>query len=183
MIVADVAADAGGNAAYVFFGVRKPSLSFTPGSAYAVSYPAAHALRFSTTPDGTHNPTTHGGGVEYTAGVTVTDTSTTIAVSSSTPNPLYYYCANYEAMGGAVAIRRQPGKLSLEEPQQTPAAADQGATKARLAFVLGVLGVIGVAVGFRAREARGPESHIFADPTEKSPLVASRPEPGVMTAN
>ena len=85
------------------------------------------------------------------------------------------------------------GKAGLEEPQPTPAAADpawcgqydgcdQGATKTRLALVLGVLGVIGVAVGFRTREARGPESHIFpeshvfAEPMEKSPVIASRPE-------
>ena len=60
-----------------------------------------HPLRFSTTSDGTH-----GGGSEYTTGVTTNGTPgqsgayTEIAVTSSTTNPLYYYCSNHSGMGG-----------------------------------------------------------------------------------
>ena len=60
-----------------------------------------HPLRFSTTSDGTH-----GGGSEYTTEVTTNGTPgqsgayTEIAVTSSTTNPLYYYCSNHSGMGG-----------------------------------------------------------------------------------
>ena len=62
-----------------------------------------HLFKFSTTSDGTH-----GGGSEYTTGVTVNGTAgtsgayTEIAVTSSTTNPLYYYCATggHSGMGG-----------------------------------------------------------------------------------
>ena len=60
-----------------------------------------HPLRFSTTSDGTW-----GGGSEYTTGVTTNGTPgssgayTEIAVTSSTTNPLYYYCSNHSGMGG-----------------------------------------------------------------------------------
>ncbi len=57
-----------------------------------------HPLRFSTTSDGTH-----GGGSEYTTGVTVQSNFTQIVVSNSTPN-LYYYCTNHSGMGGSVTI-------------------------------------------------------------------------------
>ena len=99
-MAAAVGTGAGGNNVYFVGGVPKPSLEFVPGSVYIVSHPLAHPLRFSATPDGTH-----GGGVEYAAGVTVTSTSTTIAVTSSTPNPLYYYCATHAGMGGVVSTR------------------------------------------------------------------------------
>ena len=58
-----------------------------------------HPLRFSTTPNGTH-----GGGTEYTTGVTtngVPGTSgayTEITVATDAPT-LYYYCTNHSAMG------------------------------------------------------------------------------------
>jgi hypothetical protein len=61
---------------------------------------AGNTIRFSTTPDGTH-----GGGVEYTTGVTVAGTagtagaSTTIVVSVGAPT-LYYYSSATSGMGG-----------------------------------------------------------------------------------
>ena len=99
-IAATVGTSAGGNNVYFVDDVPKPPLAFVPGSVYSVSHPPAHPLRFSATPDGTH-----GGGVDYAVGVTVTSTSTTIVVTSSTPNPLYYYCATHAGMGSAVATR------------------------------------------------------------------------------
>jgi hypothetical protein len=61
---------------------------------------SGHPLRFSTTSDGTH-----GGGSEYTTGVTTNGTPgsaeayTQIVVAESAPT-LYYYCANHSGMGG-----------------------------------------------------------------------------------
>ena len=65
-------------------------------------------LRFSETSDGTH-----GGGVEYTDGVTKSEsyiaTGTTgayiqIKVAVGAPSPLYYYCTNHSGMGGEIQI-------------------------------------------------------------------------------
>ena len=58
-----------------------------------------HPLRFSTTANGTH-----GGGSEYTTGVTTSGTPgsagayTEITVATDAPT-LYYYCSNHSAMG------------------------------------------------------------------------------------
>jgi len=59
-----------------------------------------HPLRFSATSNGTH-----GGGSEYTTGVTTSGTPgsagayTQITVAVGAPN-LYYYCTNHSNMGG-----------------------------------------------------------------------------------
>ena len=63
---------------------------------------SGHPFRFSTTPNGTH-----GGGVEYTTGVTTAGTPgsagayTQITVAIGAPL-LYYYCTNHSGMGGAI---------------------------------------------------------------------------------
>ena len=59
------------------------------------NYPSGHPFKFSTTSDGTH-----GGGSEYTTGVTHnSSTQVTIVVATDAPT-LYYYCSSHSAMGG-----------------------------------------------------------------------------------
>ena len=89
---------------YAIDGTQQPVLSLARGSTYVFnvsdSSVSGHPFRFSTTSDGTH-----GGGSEYTTGVTVSGTSTvTIAVASDAPDLLYYYCSNHSGMGGRVDI-------------------------------------------------------------------------------
>ena len=89
---------------FVIDGTSQAVLSLARGSTYVFnvsdSSVSGHPFRFSTTSDGTH-----GGGSEYTTGVTVNGTSTvTIAVASDAPDLLYYYCSNHSGMGGRVDI-------------------------------------------------------------------------------
>tara|TARA_R100001224_G_scaffold93600_1_gene63006 strand:- start:90 stop:1499 length:1410 start_codon:yes stop_codon:yes gene_type:complete len=89
---------------YVIDGVSQATLTLAEGATYkfdqADSSNGSHPLRFSTTSDGTH-----GGGSEYTTGVTTNGTPgeagayTQITVAASAPT-LYYYCANHPGMGG-----------------------------------------------------------------------------------
>ena len=75
---------------------------------------ASHPLRISTTIDGTH-----GGGSEYTTGVTIgTDGKTTIVINAQTPT-LYYYCSNHSGMGGKINIvsGNQSGQVEFTETQ------------------------------------------------------------------
>lgn len=66
-----------------------------------------HPIRLSTTPDGTH-----GGGVEYTTGVTISGvpgqagakTEWVVDASLTQGETLYYYCANHSGMGGSISI-------------------------------------------------------------------------------
>ena len=81
-----------------------PTLSLTRGRTYrftqADSSNSNHPLRFSTTANGTH-----GGGSEYTTGVTTGGTAgssgayTEITITDDTPT-LYYYCQYHSGMGG-----------------------------------------------------------------------------------
>ena len=98
-----VASYAGGNRFYID-GVVYPTLNLSEGNTYRFdqsdSSNANHPLRFSTTSNGTH-----GGGTEYTTGVTFNGTPgnagayTQITVAVGAPT-LYYYCANHSGMGG-----------------------------------------------------------------------------------
>jgi len=88
----------GGANKYFIDGVQQDTLELHEGNTYIFDWSSAtgHPFRFSTTADGTH-----GGGSEYTTGVTV-DTSnykTTIVVASGAPT-LYYYCQYHSGMGG-----------------------------------------------------------------------------------
>jgi len=87
-------------------GSRAPTLNLTEGQTYrfdqSASSNSSHPLRFSTTSNGTH-----GGGSEYTTGVTTNGTAgssgayTQIEVASGAPT-LYYYCTNHSGMGGTI---------------------------------------------------------------------------------
>lgn len=98
-----VASYYGGNIFYIN-GAAYPTLSLSEGSTYRFdqsdSSNSGHPLRFSTTANGTH-----GGGSQYTTGVTTSGTPgnagayTQITVAVGAPT-LYYYCTNHSGMGG-----------------------------------------------------------------------------------
>ena len=85
-------------------GVVSPTINIAEGSIFrfdqSASSNSSHPLRFSTTANGTH-----GGGSEYTTGVTTSGTAgqagayVQITVANSAPT-LYYYCTNHSGMGG-----------------------------------------------------------------------------------
>ena len=87
---------------------------------------SGHPLRFSETSNGSH-----GGGSEYTTGVTTSGTPgnagafTQITVSASAPT-LYYYCTQHSGMGGQVNTNTTHGQtnfdgsiLSVSQPNTT----------------------------------------------------------------
>jgi len=94
----------GGANKYFIAGVQQDTLELMESRTYyfdqSDSSNSGHPLRFSTTPNGTH-----GGGSEYTTGVTTSGTPgnagayTQIVVANSAPT-LYYYCTQHSAMGG-----------------------------------------------------------------------------------
>ena len=92
-----VVSDGGNKYRFDGFGTSAVTLNLQEGGTYTFNYPAGHPFRFSTTANGTH-----GGGSEYTTGVThVSSTQTKIVVAASAP-ALYYYCSVHSGMGGAV---------------------------------------------------------------------------------
>jgi DNA-binding beta-propeller fold protein YncE len=97
--------DGSGNKFYIN-GTPAPSLTLSEGSTYIFDQSSptnnTHPIRFSETPDGTH-----GGGTEYTNGVThfgipgSAGAYTQFIVPIGAPD-LYYYCANHSGMGGSI---------------------------------------------------------------------------------
>ena len=103
-------------------GVANKALTLNAGTYVfdqTASTNATHPLKISTTADGTH-----GGGSEYTTGVTVsgtpgTDGKTTIVINAQTPTTLYYYCSSHSGMGGQINIvlGNQSGQVEFTETQ------------------------------------------------------------------
>ena len=84
---------------YVIDGTQRKSLSLNVGTTYTFNHSDSHPFRFSTTSDGTH-----GGGAEYSSGVTTSSGSTVIEVTASTPTTLYYYCSIHSGMGASASM-------------------------------------------------------------------------------
>ena len=77
---------------------QQKTLNLLEGSTYIFTYPSGHPFALSTTANGSH-----GGGSEYTTGVTRDSSANTLTfvVPSSAPQ-LYYYCTSHSDMGGTV---------------------------------------------------------------------------------
>ena len=101
--------DSGNKYRFDGFGTSAVTLDLAEGGTYIFNYPSAHPFRFSTTADGTH-----GGGSEYTTGVTViSSTSIQIVVAASAPT-LYYYCSSHSGMGGAINTNSTLGSSNFD---------------------------------------------------------------------
>ena len=104
-----VVSDSGNKYRFDGYGTSAVTLDLAEGGTYIFNYPSAHPFRFSTTSDGTH-----GGGSEYTTGVTVlSSTSIQIVVAASAPN-LNYYCSNHSGMGGAINTNSTLGSSNFD---------------------------------------------------------------------
>ena len=114
--------DSGNKYRFDGFGTSAVTLDLAEGGTYIFNYPSAHPLKFSTTADGTH-----GGGSEYTTGVTHnSSTQVTIVVAASAPT-LYYYCGSHSGMGGAVNTNSTLGSSNFDGSKQTVVKANASA--------------------------------------------------------
>ena len=94
---------------YFIDGVRQATLVLARETTYTFdvsdSSVSGHPFRFSTTSDGTH-----GGGSQYTSGVSTSGSAgssgatVTFAVPLDAPDQLYYYCGIHSGMGGGVTV-------------------------------------------------------------------------------
>ena len=88
---------------YFIDAVQQKTLVVEAGKTYKFKLYSAHPLKFSTTENGIH-----GGGTEYTTGVTEGSTHVEIVMpNSSTLTTLYYYCSLHSGMGGKILIKNQ----------------------------------------------------------------------------
>ena len=115
--------NSGSGNVYVIDGTQNKAITLNVGTTYTFSHPQAHPLRFSTTSDGTH-----GGGSEFTTGVTTSDGSTVIEVTSSTPTTLYYYCSIHAGMGASATMVNSNGDSSITYKTSTSTQSTQSET-------------------------------------------------------
>tara|TARA_Y100000361_G_scaffold102800_1_gene92572 strand:- start:62 stop:2869 length:2808 start_codon:yes stop_codon:yes gene_type:complete len=114
-----VVSDSGNKYRFDGFGTSAVTLDLAEGGTYVFDWSdssaQSHPIRFSTTSDGTH-----GGGSEYTTGVTKDDSAykTTITVAASAPT-LYYYCQNHSGMGGQINTNSTLGSSNFDGSTQT----------------------------------------------------------------
>lgn len=95
---------------FVIDGTSQQTVEIKPSVTYRFdqsdSSNGGHPLRFSTTSDGTH-----GGGSEFTDGVTTAGTPgsagayTQVKLEQDAPAILYYYCSVHSGMGGKAVVR------------------------------------------------------------------------------
>ena len=106
--------DSGNKFRFDGYGTSAVTLDLAEGGTYIFNYPSGHPFRFSTTADGTH-----GGGSEYTTGVTVlSSTSIQIVVAASAPN-LNYFCSSHSGMGGAINTNSTLGSSNFAGSTQS----------------------------------------------------------------
>ena len=97
--VSVAANNSGSGNVYVIDGTQRKAISLNVGTTYTFIHSDSHPFRFSSTSDGIH-----GGGTEYTTGVTKSSGSTIIEVTSLTPTKLYYYCSIHQGMGASATM-------------------------------------------------------------------------------
>ena len=117
-----VVSDSGNKFRFDGFGTSAVTLDLAEGGTYIFNYPSGHPFRFSTTADGTH-----GGGSEYTTGVTHnSSTQVTIVVAASAPT-LYYYCSSHSGMGGQINTNSTLGSSNFDGSTQSVVKVNQTA--------------------------------------------------------
>ncbi|WP_273071321.1 hypothetical protein [Marinobacter sp.] len=117
-----VVSDSGNKYRFDGFGTSAVTLDLAEGGTYIFNYPSAHPFKFSTTSDGTH-----GGGSEYTTGVTHnSSTQVTIVVAASAPQ-LFYYCGSHSGMGGAINTNSTSGSSNFDGTTQSVTKVDASA--------------------------------------------------------
>ena len=152
-----VVSDSGNKYRFDDFGTSAVTLDLQEGGTYTFdqsdSSNSGHPLRFSTTSNGTH-----GGGSEYTTGVTTTGTpgssgaKTVITVAASAPT-LYYYCTQHSGMGGQANTNSTFGSSNFSGSIQSTVSA--GSTQGFSVVTYTGNGTSGATVGHGLSNALG----------------------------